>query len=439
MVTPDTPQRAAAAIRPRPHASVAIVGPPGSGKTTALAHVVQAAITRGLCLPAIAVFAASRVAARCLIGRIVEAWPDLERRDLHNPGQTGIPIDAASAHSWVRHERVADRRDHERAAEAFCELIKVVGGIGDDLAGQAFLSERRADIVEAIRFDVDSRLRGKPLPRIAWLHEIADFFRAYKVREELADEADLHRGAICGDDQVELLVMDEISDRDRAMLKRCFPRAGTVTSSRTPIAADQVIELTHVLRQPERLDIVDETGMPSLVPVEAVEGTLMIITSRGAKWRMPGWRRWCDEAGYHTRLGSLGERDSWQAVVGVWNIDSGGDTNACEVVPLLRAAGLEPYFDEGMQLGRADIPGFTDWREVASHGDPRELVRAEAVLARYGRLLDLPDHRIVTAKQARGREADTVIVDRFSGIFADDDLATAMSRARRKLIVVRKP
>jgi len=35
-----------------------------------------------------------------------------------------------------------------------------------------------------------------------------------------------------------------------------------------------------------------------------------------------------------------------------------------------------------------------------------------------------------------GREADIVIVDRFSGIFSDDDLATAMSRARRKPIVV---
>jgi hypothetical protein len=76
------------------------------------------------------------------------------------------------------------------------------------------------------------------------------------------------------------------------------------------------------------------------------------------------------------------------------------------------------------------------WREVASRGDPRELKRAEAALARYGRLIDLPDHRIVAAKQARGREADIVIVDRFSGIFSDDDLAAAMSRARRKPIVV---
>jgi hypothetical protein len=36
------------------------------------------------------------------------------------------------------------------------------------------------------------------------------------------------------------------------------------------------------------------------------------------------------------------------------------------VVPLLRSAGLEPYFDEGLQLGRADIPGFTNWREVGA-------------------------------------------------------------------------
>jgi hypothetical protein len=34
------------------------------------------------------------------------------------------------------------------------------------------------------------------------------------------------------------------------------------------------------------------------------------------------------------------------------------------------------------------------------------------------------------------REEDIVIVDRFSGIFSGDDLATAMSRARRKPIVV---
>jgi hypothetical protein len=34
-----------------------------------------------------------------------------------------------------------------------------------------------------------------------------------------------------------------------------------------------------------------------------------------------------------------------------------------------------------------------------------------------------------------GREAHIVIVDRFSGIFSDE-LATAMSRARRKPIVV---
>jgi hypothetical protein len=90
--------------------------------------------------------------------------------------------------------------------------------------------------------------------------------------------------------------------------------------------------------------------------------------------------------------------------------------------------------------GRSRVAAMTGlgrltWREVASHGDPRELKRAEAALARYGRLIDLPDHPIVTAKQARGREADIVIVVRFSGI-SDDDLATTMSRARRKLIVV---
>jgi hypothetical protein len=112
-------------------------------------------------------------------------------------------------------------------------------------------------------------------------------------------------------------------------------------------------------------------------------------------------------------------------------------TSALPICIVAGGRGLEPYFDEGLQLGRADIPGFTNWREVCK-GDPREVRRAEAVLERYGRLVDLPDHRILTPKQARGREADTVIVDRTSGIFSDGDLATAMSRARRKLIVVRK-
>jgi hypothetical protein len=32
-----------------------------------------------------------------------------------------------------------------------------------------------------------------------------------------------------------------------------------------------------------------------------------------------------------------------------------------------------------------------------------------------------------------------VIVDRTSGIFSNDDLATALSRAQRKLIMLRKP
>jgi hypothetical protein len=75
-------------------------------------------------------------------------------------------------------------------------------------------------------------------------------------------------------------------------------------------------------------------------------------------------------------------------------------------------------------------------KQGAKRQQSKERGRAEAALVRYGRLIDLPDHLIVAAKQARAREADIVIVDRFSGIFSDDDLATAMSRARRKPIVV---
>jgi hypothetical protein len=430
MVTPDTPQEVAAAIRlGSRRLSAAVVGPPSCGKTTALAHVVRDAITCGMCLPSIAVFAHSRAAARGLRQMIAEAWPELTPHELFDRGKIGIPLDAASAHSWFKHERVTEHRDYVRAAGAFCALIKVVGGLGEDLAAQAFLAERQEDIVEAIRFDIDSRLHGRHLPRIAWLHEIADFFKAYKAREELADIADIYRHPICGDESVELLVIDEVNEDERTILRRCFPRARTVTASRTPIAADQVIELTRPLREPERIEIVDDVGSPRLVPHNLIEGTLMIVVANPARWRMPHWRHWCDDAGLHPRIGSRPLTSSWRAVVGAWRIDHGAEVNAHEVVPLLRAAGL--------QLGRADIPGFTNWREVCK-GDPREVRRAEAVLERYGRLVDLPDHRILTPKQARGREADTVIVDRTSGIFSDGDLATAMSRARRKLIVVRK-
>ena len=85
---------------------------------------------------------------------------------------------------------------------------------------------------------------------------------------------------------------------------------------------------------------------------------------------------------------------------------------------------LERDGDRVRPIARGGTRRLT-WREVASHGNPRELKRAEATLARYGRLIALPDHWIVTAKQARGREADTVIVDRFSGIFSDDDATGA--------------
>lgn len=236
----ETPHAAAEHLRPwfARHFAAAITGEPGSGKTTAVAHIIHAAVEAGLPLHRIAAYAPTHRAAERLREIVGSFWPDEPVWDLFEPGMSGTPLTAAQSRRFEQLDRW-----HREAVDEFTALIKHVGEIGDNKKSLRFLRRRRSEIHAAIAYDIDARLNGGELPMIAWFHEIADFYREFKHRRKLVDIADLYVEPLEPMTKCPLLVLDEIKDaRDRALLLRIYPNASTVTVGADP-GADIVIQL----------------------------------------------------------------------------------------------------------------------------------------------------------------------------------------------------
>lgn len=409
-----------------------ISGLPGSGKTTALAHIAAAAVGQGLGIHEIAVFAPTRMAGdrqRALIGEL--CFPGVPPHDVFDSAVIGVPIDAARMHTLLRQPIVSRPR---AAAREFLDLIKRVGDLGDNDTDRAFLQSRRHDIERTIQIDTRLRLRGEDLPPFAPLHEIADFYRAYKAQHGLIDVADLYRGPLAVAGRVRLLLMDDIGNEARTMLARVFPNASTVASGNDLGGGDPALQLTQCLRRPARWEIASTTGRAAVIPSNDLPNSLLILLARLVPWRLATWGFWCSRAGLAYRIGGRPESPDWRAVVAAWQLDQGEEVEAQAINRLLAAAGLTALDDEGL-LTRADIPGWKSWRHAAARAPAWVLPFAENVLARYGRLTELPMIRITTPWRARGIEADTVIVDGFAPPLGPSDYALAVTRATRRLIL----
>lgn len=425
---PETPQAAADVFRPwfGRSFSAAITGEAGSGKTTAVAHAIHAAVEAGIPLHLIAAFSPTTMAANRLRQLVGSFWPTASPRDLFGDGMSGTPIDAARERTTLRFERVD--RSHKGAVKEFTALIKRVGEIGDGLSSQKFLQGRETDICRAIHADIEARLTGQELPLIAWLHEIADFYRAFKQRNGLVDVADLHLAPVAPMHDCALLFLDDIGALDRALLRRIFPAASVVTTGPADQPCDLCVSLGESLRRPERIELEDQHGPPSLVPVPG--GSVLILLPGRAGWRYGEWCRWCDACGLPFR--DEWRSPEWRGLVAAWRLDRGEEVPFIWIETLLAASGLDCADDEGL-IDRDDIPRWRSWRELAIR--PALIRAADHILARFGSLRDIPVTRILQARAARGIEAETVIVDCFArGL--PEVYPLALSRATRRLIIL---
>jgi hypothetical protein len=279
MFTTDNPQAAAAHLQSLigtgERFTASIIGPHGSGKTSALAAMFAAAFDAGIGQHEMAAYATSWAA----IGRLramASIWPS----DL-----TGTPGDAMRRHTALP---CAGRLGIDDVARGYLALLARVNELGDGPADLAFLAAIRPKVRAAIRADIRSRLTGEPLPRSAYLAEVADYLAAFKQHYHLADDADLIHADYYASPQIKLVLLDEIGAQDRALLVRYFPNASLITADRQSVAADHVIALPRCLRTPERVDITGTS--PSLVPPPVDFASLIIFTPR---WRRGAWLEWC--------------------------------------------------------------------------------------------------------------------------------------------------
>jgi superfamily I DNA/RNA helicase len=240
---PETPQATADHLRPwfGYRFAAVIAGEPGSGKTTAVAHTIHAAIETVIPIHLIAAFSPTKPAANRLREMVGSFWPEVPPRDLFRDGMSGTATDALCEHSPLRFkERL---RSHREVVNLFVDVIKQVGEIGDGKKSLKFLHARKREIKAAILADIEARLTGQELPLIAWFHEIADFYREYKRRNGMFDRADLSLAPIIPTTRCALLILDEVSAEDGALLRSIFPAASTITVGDDP-GADLRIELT---------------------------------------------------------------------------------------------------------------------------------------------------------------------------------------------------
>lgn len=427
MTKPINPLSAAESLRLRIASgqifSALICGPFGSGKTTALGEIVGIADRVGVTLNQIAAFAPTRAAVRRLRAIIGQRWPDLDpQTDLFSPELSGVPMDALRGHTALPGSLRPLRLDH--VARGYLDIIRQANDFGNGVDPK-FLAMVKPRVKTALRYDLDTRLRGEPLPRSAPLHAVANYLADYKAEHSLHDKADLAHGGLYVSPQIKLLLLDEIGDDDQQMLMRLFPNASVVATSLTARTADVVIELPRCLRRPERWNITVNKPSPFLIPAPQDFASLFILTP---PWRRRVWTAWLRDNGLPPP-----PSPAWSALVAAWSLDQGGCVPAYRVNPLLKRAGLPMESD---WLYREDIDGWRGWHDMAAGFDPLLATHADAVLARFGRLKFLPMVRLSMPRFVRYLEAEVVILDCESGMPKDDSAALAVSRATKRLIVL---
>jgi len=215
-------------------ALVSRIGSPGlqaivNGGLPALAAVGHAAVKAGFPTLSIGVFSPVKAHALALRDDIAQEFPMFDEPDeLFEDGCTGRPLDAMLFHSPF--EGIACHADIERVAAEFTAIIARVGGFSV-IADRKFLSHRQHEIERGLLLDIDCRARGEPLPRIAWLHEVAELYRTYKERFRLIDIPDLCKAATWSDKSIRLLLLDGVSEAEGLRLKLIFPNAAIISSN----------------------------------------------------------------------------------------------------------------------------------------------------------------------------------------------------------------
>jgi len=277
-----TPQACAESVRDaiarRNRFTACIFGPPGSGKTSALASVIHAARDVGVTSAQIAAFA---------------PWPAIERlRALAGglqPDLSGIPIDAMRRYS----AQIGSHRLLQPEAIASGYIGDVLAPLNDITVEPTetearFLESLKPRVLAAIQADHDARLGSQALPRNAYLECVADYASNYKSHRRLLDKADLIRGNYYSCKQVRLLCLDEISPDDAVVMRRYFPNASVIVASQQETEADIAIGLPRCLRKPEKIEI--EAGPLTTVPPPPNDfGSLFILASPG---RRSAWLSW---------------------------------------------------------------------------------------------------------------------------------------------------
>lgn len=432
-----TPQSAAESLRSVIRAAKApttklcftcnISGPLGSGKTTALARLVEIAFECGISLDEIAVFAPTQFAIRRLRMLAAAPWPDVEPADLFAPVLSGTPDDALRMHTALACDDTEYRLGH--VAHCYLDHLARLNGLAQaNPSDMAFRNSLKPRVLSGLRADIEARTEQVPLPRNSYLHAIANFVGEYKRSRRLADRADLLHAGYYQSHQVRILLLDEIAESERSLIVRYFPQASVVDTSLTPHPADVVIALPRCLRQPRRLDIVDDDPVPTMVPPLPAFDSLFIVAP---PWRHRRWLYWLHENAIPPPPSAR-----WRAIAAAWRFDQEQSVPARALNPLLARAGLEPVTSGRWLVEPGEVDGWSSWLDVGAH-DPVTFDHALGVLARYGRLDHLPTVRLGMAP--RHVEADVVIADGSCGWRDDDDEQVAVTRATKQLVTLQRP
>lgn len=235
MVSLANPISAADAIPYRRRFTASLIGPHGSGKTTALAEIIGRAEDSGIDMGRIAAFAPTMPAARHLSATVMARWwPDALHDVIFDVGKTGTPLHAI-VHNTVAGEGRRFARSSkgaaERAAVQYLEVLRRLNGLDHSEASERFLRKQLPKIRRAILYDLDRRLRDPEKPYNSYLYHVAVFYEAFKNAVGEFDIADMVHSACYVDHDVRLLVLDEVNDNERRALVALYPDASIVAAT----------------------------------------------------------------------------------------------------------------------------------------------------------------------------------------------------------------
>ena len=254
-----------------------VFGPRGSGKTTALAAIIQDMEPHH-----VAAFA---------------PWPAIARLRALAPNLkfdlSGQPLDALHRYSALPG---ADRYPHhEPIADSYiAEVLAIINDLHEPPTEmeQRFLESLKPQVLAALQVDQQARLDAEPQPRNAYLNAVAEYAETYKARRHLRDKADLIAGDYYVCRPIKLLILDDVEPQDAQVLPHFFPNASLVTASLHQQDADVAFHLPVCLRSPERVEI--EGGLVSSIPPPADFTSLFVIAP---PWQRKSWLSWLQHYG----------------------------------------------------------------------------------------------------------------------------------------------